>query len=80
MNAKDAVVSRFEELIEERNISINELAVLSGVTPSTAYSMFLPERRDISIITIHKFCDGLNITLNEFFDSEIFKSIESEIQ
>lgn len=52
MSVKDAVVDRFLELCHERNIRINELANLSGVTPSTAYSMMDKRRRDISIVTI----------------------------
>lgn len=54
MSVKDAVVDRFLELCHERNIRINELANLSGVTPSTAYSMMDKRRRDISIVTIKK--------------------------
>ena len=67
MSVKDTVVKRFEELLRERNIKINELANISGVTQSTAYSMMDESRRDIFIITIKKFCDGLDITLGEFF-------------
>ena len=55
MNVKDAVANRFAELCKERNITINELANVSGVTPSTAYSMMDKSRRDVSIITIKKF-------------------------
>ena len=80
MSVKDAVVTRFQELCKERDIKVNELATLSGVTPSTAYSMLDERRRDISIVTIKKFCDGLNITLGEFFDTELFDSLEQEIQ
>ena len=61
MSVKDAVVERFVQICEERGIKTNELACLSGVTPSTAYSMIDPRRRDLSIITIKKFCDGLDI-------------------
>lgn len=67
MDVKDAVVKRFLNLCKQRNIKINELANLSGVTPSTAYSMTDKKRRDISIKTIKKFCDGLDISLGEFF-------------
>ena len=80
MNVKDAVVTRFTNLCKERNITINELATRSGVTPSTAYSMFDSSRRDISILTIKKFCDGLEITLSQFFDSEEFEGLEPEIK
>ena len=79
MSVKDAVAERFLEILHERNIRINELANRSGVTPSTAYSMLDPKRREISITTIKKFCDGLNITLGEFFSAEIFDSLDQEI-
>ncbi len=80
MGIKDAVVKRFRSICKERNIKINELANISGVTPSTAYSMFDNNRRDVSIITIKKFCDGLNMSLKEFFDSEEFDILEQEIK
>lgn len=80
MNVKDVVAERFKELCEKRNIRINELANLSGVTPSTAYSMLNVNRRDISITTIKKFCDGLEITLGEFFSTEKFDNLEQEIK
>lgn len=80
MGVKNAVVCRFKQILEERNIKINELANLSGVTPSTAYSMMDEERQDISISTIKKFCDGLEITLGEFFSDELFDSLEQEIK
>lgn len=80
MSVKDTVVKRFRDLCDERNIKINELANISGVTPSTAYSMMDESRRDVSIVTIKKFCDGLNITLGEFFSTTDFDNLEQEIK
>ena len=80
MSVKDAVVRRFRDICEERGIKINELANRAGVTPSTAYSMMDESRRDISIITIKKLCDGLDITLGEFFSTPEFDALEQEIQ
>ena len=80
MSVKDTVVDRFRELCKERNIKTNELANISGVTPSTAYSMMDKSRRDISIVTIKKFCDGLDITLGEFFSTPAFDNLEQEIE
>ena len=80
MGVKDAVVLRFQNLCKERKIKINELATLSGVTPSTAYSMMDPKRQDVSMVTVKKFCDGLNISLREFFSSPEFDSLEQEIK
>lgn len=80
MTVKDAVAQRFMQLCRERNIKPNELATLSGVTPSTVYSMLDPQRREISISTIKKLCDGLGITLGVFFSTAEFDSLEQEIR
>lgn len=80
MSVKDAVADRFRGLCQERNIKINELATISGVTPSTVYSLLDVRRRDVSIITIKKLCDGLEITLAEFFAAPEFDCLEQEIQ
>ncbi len=80
MSVKDAVVKKFKEICKERNIKPNELATLSGITPSTVYSMMDPSRRHISIVIIKKLCDGLGITLGEFFSGELFDSLEREIR
>jgi len=80
MNVKDLVSKRFQDICAERGINTNGLATLSGVTPSTAYSMMDKNRRDISIVTIKKFCDGLDITLGEFFSTPEFDALEQEIK
>ena len=80
MTVKDAVARRFKELCEQKNIRINELATRSGVTPSTVYSMLDPRRREISITTIKKLCDGLEITLGEFFSTAEFNALEQELK
>lgn len=61
-------------------MTVNELANISGVTPSTTYSMMNGQRRDVSIKTIKKFCDELEITLGEFFSTEDFDNLEQEIK
>ena len=80
MVVKQAVVERFLELCQQRNIRPNELATRSGVTPSTVYSMLDRRRKDISIVTIKKLCDGLDITLGEFFSTPEFDQLEQEIR
>ena len=80
MPVKDMVVQRFQELCGERNIKPNELATLAGVTPSTVYSMMDARRRDVSIVTIKKLCDGLEITLGDFFSTPEFEMLEQEIE
>ncbi|MBQ3499253.1 MAG: helix-turn-helix transcriptional regulator [Clostridia bacterium] len=80
MAVKDMVAKRFRDICKERNIKTNELANLSGVTPSTVYSMMDERRRDVSIVVIKKLCDGLDITLGEFFGTEEFNNLEQEIK
>ena len=80
MNVKQATVVRFRELMVRRSIRPNELANLSGVTPSTVYSMLDERRKELSINTIKKLCDGLEITLGEFFSAEVFDNLEQEIK
>ena len=80
MGVKEAVVLRFQGIMAERRIRPNELANLSGVTPSTVYSMLDPRRKELSINVIKKLCDGLEITLGAFFDVPLFNELEQEIQ
>ena len=80
MSVKDAVAIRFQELCQERSIRLNELAVRSGVTPSTVYSMMDERRRELSINVIKKLCDGLDLSLKEFFTAEVFDALDQEIQ
>lgn len=63
MSVKDVVADRFLQLCAQRGIKANELATISGVTPSTVYSLLDRRRRDVSVITVKKLCDGLEITL-----------------
>ena len=79
MNVKKAVELRIIELCNERNIAINALANISGVSPSTIYSMLNEKSQNPGIVSIKKICDGLDINLREFFDSEIFNQLEQEI-
>lgn len=79
MTVKNAVVERIQTLCREKGIRPNELANISGVTPSTVYSLLDKRRRDVSITTIKKLCDGLEVTLGTFFSTEEFDSLEQEI-
>ncbi len=77
---KKTVAKRIKELCSERGITANELANLSGVTPSTVYSLLNADRKDATITTIKILCDGFNITLGEFFNTEEFNELEQEIK
>ena len=80
MNAKGAVAARIVQLCEERKLSVNALANNAGIPPSTIYSLLNEKSQNPGIVTLKKICDGLEISLREFFDSEIFAGLEQEIQ
>ena len=80
MGIKDAIVLRIKELCRQKGIKYNTLATSSGVTPSTVYSLLDNSRRDIGVIVLKKLCDGLDISVSDFFDSEIFRSLDQEIK
>ena len=80
MNTKQAVAERILELCDERNIAINTLANISGVSPSTVYSMLNEKSKNPGVVSIKKLCDGLEISIREFFNSDIFDDIEQELK
>lgn len=77
---KEAVVARFLEILSERRIRPNELANRAGVTPSSVYSMLDPRRKEVSVNLVKKLCDGLDISLGEFFSAPVFDELEQEIR
>lgn len=80
MNTKEAVAKRILQLCAEKNIAVNALANLSGVTPSTVYSMLNEKSQNPGVVSIKKLCDGLDISVREFFDSDLFDDLEQEIK
>ncbi len=80
VRVKEAVANRIVGLCKERNIAINELANISGVSPSTVYSILNEKSQNPGAVTIKKLCDGLEITLGEFFSTPEFDALEQEIE
>ena len=80
MRTKEAVAQRIIELCNERNIAVNALANISGVSPSTIYSMLNQKSQNPGVVSIKKICDGLEITVRQFFDSPLFDETEQEIK
>lgn len=80
MNVGQAVRERIAELCEEKHITINKLANISGITQSTLNNIMSGRNNSITISTIQKICDGLEITVTDFFDSPLFLGIEQEIK
>lgn len=80
MNISEAVVERILELCAERQITINALCNLSGVTQSTVSDIVNGATYNAGIATIKKLCDGLDIDIYEFFNSALFEGLEQEIK
>ena len=80
MRTKETIANRILQLCNERNIAVNELASISGVSPSTVYSILNEKSKNPGAITIKKLCDGLEITLGKFFSTPEFDALEQEIK
>ncbi len=80
MDTITVIKSRILRLCEERNISINRLATLSALPPSSIKNILYGRSVDPKILTIKKICDGLDITLAEFFSTPEFDALEQEIK
>lgn len=80
MTIGEAVKERILTICRERDISINKLCIDSGVTQSTVNNIINGRNHSTTISTIKKLCDGLDMTIEEFFSSEIFQNLEQEIQ
>lgn len=80
MNIGEAVRERILQLCQERNISINMLCTMSGVTQSTVNNIINGRNRSTTVSTIKKLCDGLDISIEEFFSNEVFRNLEQEVQ
>lgn len=79
-NIGEAVKERILKLCQQQNLSINKLSSISGVTQSTVNNIISGRNRSTTISTIKKLCDGLDITIEEFFHSELFYNLEQELK
>ena len=80
MNAKEAVARRIQALCADRGIAINALANLCGVAPATIYSILNVKSQNPGVVTIPKICDGLEISVRNFFDDPVFEGSDPIIQ
>ena len=80
MDIGEAVKERILELCREKNLSVNKLSNMSGVTQSTVNNIVSGRNHSATVATIKKLCDGLDITLRDFFDAPVFDALEQEIR
>lgn len=80
MNVSKAVKQRILELCRERRITINKLSTMCGLTQSTLNNIMHREGSNPTVATIKKICDGLEMSISDFFKSEVFDHLDQEIK
>lgn len=80
MKTQEALVARIYELCKERGLTINGLSTLSAVPPSTLKNIIYGISKNPGVVTIKILCDAFEITLAEFFDTDLFNNLEQEIE
>ena len=80
MTIAEACRIRIEQLCSERNITLNKLAIISGITQSTLNNIISGRNKSTTVSTIKKICDGIEISITDFFTSPIFENLEQEIK
>ena len=79
MTIGEAVGERILKLCKDRNLTVNKLATISGITQSTLNNIVSRRNHSTTVSTIQKICDGLEITITEFFTDGLFLNVEQEI-
>lgn len=80
MDTRQAIATRLLRLCSEKDITVNALANIAGVPPTTIYSILNKKSKNPGTISIKKICDGLDISVREFFNDELFEDLEQEIK
>ena len=80
MDTQKAVADRLLQLCEEKNLSVNALARISAVPPSTLKNIINGGSQNAGVLTLKNLCDGLEISLFDFFNTDTFKTLEQEIK
>ena len=80
MTVGEALRLRILALCDANNISVNRLSNISGVTQSTVNNIVSGRNNSATVATVKKLCDGLGITIEEFFQDDLFRNLEQEIQ
>ena len=80
MTTISVVRNRILRLCGERAITINKLSTLSALPPSSIKNILYGKSENPKLMTIKMICDGLGITLGEFFSTPEFDALEQEIK
>ncbi len=80
MNIGEATRLRIIALCKEKGITVNKLSTICGITQSTLNNIISKRNNSTTLSTVKKICDGLEISVQEFFSSELFCDLEQEIK
>ena len=80
MNIGEAIRLRILDLCNQRNITLNKLSTICGITQSTLNNIISGRNNSTTVSTIKKICDGLELTILDFFTSPLFENLEQEIK
>lgn len=78
MKINEAISKKLLKICKEKDLSVNKLAKLSGLTQSTVQSIVNCESSNPKLLTLVRICDGVNISMSEFFKDEIFLNIDDD--
>lgn len=79
MRTKEALCLRIRELCVTQELSVNGLCSVCGMTQSTLNNILSGRNNSVTITTVRRICDGLDMDLPTFFDSDLFRDVEQEI-
>lgn len=78
MELNDAIIKRINEICEENNSNICDIALRGGMSPSAIYDLTKGRTKCSKVVTIKRFCEGAGITLSEFFNKDYFNDTEPD--
>lgn len=80
MKVEEAVINRIRKLCREEEISMTRLAYISGVAPSTVKNILYGNSENTGVVTIAKLCNGLEVSVRDFFNDDSFDELDQEIE
>lgn len=80
MTLKEAIIQRILALCDERGLTVNKLSTICGMTQSTLNNIVNGRNKSTTASTVKKICDGLGITITDFFNDPLFQDLEQEIK
>ena len=78
MKTSEAILKRIEEICEEKGQNICKACLNGGKSPSALYDLIKGRTKCPKVTTVKSFCEGVGITLSEFFDRDYFNAPDDD--